>query len=666
MRAAHNMTRFLFRALLSAALVASSLSLTFAPVPARADTYDSIKACMKTLAAPQLAGVKIAAKLSDGHFLQCTSQISSGDVVMIAIAGALTALALGGEIKGEADCNAKINAVIGLLLVKVLLSSDAVKSILGADIVEMLQTYISGNGAALLSQIPALSMVFNEITCGCAVAGIPEEVKQELMEIYSNANECGGFAAEIGEAFLANLESGIDAAGNLLSDATCVLTGGLLLCPEDHATNENDPAPTLPSPPKCIGAMTPKSAYIHGTCQCLPPKGKIFSPDGKSVGCQTCPPGQGRDSKGACAACPPGKKTGPDTFGVCSISYTCPAGTQYNATNTGCEKSCGDGAVFDGKSCKTCPANTYSDYIDTGTSAGECKSCPYGSWSYAEQSVCYSNCTPAQKWNGKSCENLCPAGTRLNTKEFGETCLPCDKGTESNEAATACTACPAGSTWTALPTGGGRCACPKGSAKSGGACKPCPAGTTWSSDEKGEYCKGPEGFPCGSGQKKVDGVCIADCGLHAVNDKKNPKQCVACKEGEIAYGGVCIGATIATTPGTAGVSNPKLPQAPMCPEGSQLNAAGNACVKRAAGKPDPAEKCAAMGPNYVVNESVRDGCKKCPLGKIANASRTVCISARGPSVPDKPAPVDPPHINVPATRAPAPAPPPNTCGGKPY
>jgi hypothetical protein len=643
--------------------VAAFLLTTIFPMPvatpARADALDGIEACMKTLATPQLASAKIAMKLTDAHFLQCTSQISSGDVVMIAISGALTALAVGGQIKSEDDCNAKINAVIGMLLVKVLLSSDAVKSILGNDIVEMLQSYLSGNGASLLSQIPALSTIFNEITCGCAVAGVPVELKQELIEIYGNANECGSFAAEVGEAFLDELESGIDAAGNLLSDATCVLTLGLFLC--DEAAPATDETQPLSTPPPCIGAMTPKSAYAHGSCTCPPPKGKTFGADGKSVSCTICPPGQGRDAKGKCAACPPGKKVADGTFGVCSIPYTCPAGTHYNETNTGCAKDCAEGFVLEGGSCKTCPANQRPEYVNTGTSAGKCVACGDGYWSYAGEGICYNKCATWQKWENNACVNICPQGTRLNTSEFGDQCEVCEKGKGSNASATSCVACPANSTWTALATGGGRCACPKGSRLVDGACTACASGATWSSDAYGEYCNMPSGFPCGAGQKRdKTGVCIADCGINAVNDKKNMNKCVACGKGEIAIGGACANAAVSSPSATNGNLKPNIPIL-SCPEGMTTDAAGNACIKRSGKTPDPAQACKDMGPNYILSNASRDGCKKCPLGKVANPGRTGCIAGLR-SLPASGGATIPP-IDPPATRAPMPTPHPNTGGG---
>ncbi|MCE9648955.1 MAG: hypothetical protein K8R18_04935 [Parvibaculum sp.] len=647
------------RAIIHFLTVVAFLFTTIFPMPvatpARASTLDGVAACFKTAAGPQIAAAKLSKQLSDPHYLSCASQMSSGDVVMIGIAGALTALALGGQITSEDDCNQKINVVIGVMLAKILLGSDAVKSVLGASIVDMLESYIKGNGAALLSQIPALSVVFDEMSCGCAVAGTALAVKGIIADAYGDAKECAGLVGEVGEAFVDGLESGIDAAGNILSDATCVLSLGLFLCPDDTA--EGQPNQPLPAPPPCMSAMTPKSAYVHGTCTCIAPKAKTYSADKKSVSCALCPAGQGRNDKGECAACPLGMKVADGTYGHCSIPYTCPAGTHYNDTNTGCEKDCPDGAVLQGGSCKTCAANERAEYVNTGTSAGKCVSCGDGYWSYAGDGVCYSKCASWQKWENNSCVNTCPQGTRLNTSEFGLQCEPCEKGKGSNEGATACLTCPSGSTWTALATGGGRCACPKGSKLSNGACAPCAKGATWSSDASGEHCNMPDGFPCGAGQKRdTTGACIADCGINAINDKTNPSKCVACAKGEIAFGNACVNTTISPPSPTNGNLKPNIPATLSCPEGMQVDTTGKACIKRA----DPAQKCKDMGANYILSDSARDGCRKCPLGKIANPGRTGCIAG----VRAMPAPAgNIPPVSPPATRAPMPAPHPNTYGG---
>jgi len=665
MKALGQIARVVFRTLLC--LVLAVPLMTTSTQPAKADVLDGVAACFNTVYTPKLA-LTIASKLTDAQFLQCASQISSGDVVMIGISGVLSALAAGGEITSEKDCNDKINSVIGVLIAKVLLSSDQVKSVLGADAVNLLKDFVSGNGAALLSQIPALSFIFNEISCGCSVAGTTAEVKQDLIDLYEDAQECKGFVGDIGEAFLDGLESGADAAGNLLTDSICVLTGGLLLCEEDSASNEDEPNPGLSIPP-CIGAMTPRSAYKNGACICNAPKAKTYSADGKSVSCTICPEGQGRNDKGLCAACPPGKKAdnGYGGYGLCTIPFTCPIGSHVNAKNSGCEKSCPDGAVFDGKSCKTCGPDTYADFPSTASSAGECRNCGEGAWSYGGENVCYSKCAPYQNWVGGKCENICAPGTYKNSKDVGDLCLACASGTESNAMGTACLACPKGSTWTKLDNGGGRCACPKGSAKNDGVCKVCTSDQVWSSDATGEHCNapvGPGGFPkagCKEGEKRgPDGYsCIKDCGFKAVNDKQNPMQCHDCAKGEIVMLGVCMKATLATEPTPNGDFTPKGPMKISCPAGSFVSDTGNACLKREAPAPDdPAKTCAARGVNFVVTS---DGtCKKCPLGKIANASRSVCILARSaPAAPQREGLPDT-HISPPATRSPVIAPPVNT------
>jgi hypothetical protein len=274
---------------------------------------------------------------------------------------------------------------------------------------------------------------------------------------------------------------------------------------------------------------------------------------------------------------------------------------------------------------------------------------------------------PYQSWVGGKCENICASGTYMNSQDVGDQCLACASGTESNATGTACLACPKGSTWTKLDNGGGRCACPEGSAKIDGVCKPCNAGQVWSSDETGEHCTAPTspgGFPkgqCASGEKHgPDGYsCIKDCGFRAVNDKQNPMLCRNCKRDEIAVGGVCMKATEIGNSTSNGDLTPKGPMKISCPAGTTVSPAGNSCLKRAGPSPDdPAKACAARGANFVVSSD--GGCKKCPLGKVANASRTVCISARtAPAAPQREGPSDT-YINPPATRSPVIAPPVNT------
>jgi hypothetical protein len=211
-----------------------------------------------------------------------------------------------------------------------------------------------------------------------------------------------------------------------------------------------------------------------------------------------------------------------------------------------------------------------------------------------------------------------------------------------------------------MANGGGRCVCPQGTAETGGACQKCASGATWSSDAAGEHCTTPPGaFPCGQGQiRDATGTCKTDCGPAAINDPANTAKCLKCGKGKLAFGGKCVDTKIDKTPEPNGQLTPVIPAGGFCPAGTRINAAGNACEK------DPAAACAKMGPNYVISATSRDGCKKCPLGKVSNLSRTGCIVGLG-RLQTSPGDVEPPHINVPATRAPMPAPHPNTSGGKP-
>ena len=144
-----------------------------------------------------------------------------------------------------------------------------------------------------------------------------------------------------------------------------------------------------------VVTMTPTTAEA-AVC----PKGQ-YSATGQSP-CQSCSKGTYADELGStsCTLCPEGSyKMGRGTINACE---PCGAG-EYSVSN--------------GKSCKQCPAGTYS------AAGGACTSCPAGKYSAAGAASCTS----------------CPAG-RYSAAGAGS-CTSCPSGQGSLPGSSSCVTC---------------------------------------------------------------------------------------------------------------------------------------------------------------------------------------------------------------------------------
>lgn len=299
-------------------------------------------------------------------------------------------------------------------------------------------------------------------------------------------------------------------------------------------------------------------------CECVPGYGRADADaDADATAqCLQCTPGT--YSNGSCVACPAGTystataATALDTCTACGAHETsvrgsespdacvCEAGYATDGSDT-CEAcALGKYAPMDGTpSCLWCPDATFA----SSTAQTRCDACPANATSdlYGDQSVlfregCFCNAGFAAAADGNC--TLCAAGT-YKTEAKNTDCVQCDANTYSVSVgaidASACLACPAGSTAPAGSDAVSDCACVAGDFfdAAANACTRCPAHSTSAANSMlASNCTCEPGYTRG-GSEQCEG-CAPSTYKHAQGDHN----CTACSGGSYSI------VTAATTPET--------------------------------------------------------------------------------------------------------------------
>jgi hypothetical protein len=250
--------------LAGAALVGLALATA---VPAQADVMD----CFEVVAPPELKqAVEDAAKAA-----QCVSQAAAGDAAMIATIGAITALRAGGAFSTTGECMGMIDSTIGKQVAKAVLASPAAP--LFAPVKSQLQAMADGNSSVsftdLASQFEPIALLLNYMTCGCQIAGLDNKVEEIVNAYVGHVTGCGEFLTDAANFAGEVIESGIDAAGEVIK-VLGVAVGGLVegavdavlscfgFCDDDGP----DCAPNTAITPDVLqGKWTDHTIYSHAT-----------------------------------------------------------------------------------------------------------------------------------------------------------------------------------------------------------------------------------------------------------------------------------------------------------------------------------------------------------------------------------------------------------------
>ena len=409
-----------------------------APRVAQADALDDIASCLNAY-----SGYKSLAELglsaADPEFLQCSSQIASGDVVLAATVVAIVGAGAAGAYGSKAECTNMTTGQIGTTISEILINtpgiSDALKQALG-DSYEKLVEFAAGEAGSNIAQIPGLDQIFQYMSCGCAVYGKAEAVAAIAKGYAKDVKQCAGFIANVGEAVLDGLESGAEAVGNLVDDIipdadegafgsteetphvnvnTDYGCGDWIKFPRPYSFSKTADGATMISQTTATPSLTqtrtctcyppgrferqedPAGATDLIRCGCALPVGGTYDPKTRSCGC----PVDQRIEEGACTPCEAERfsetaqtvtvYSGRLNNGICSPSIrTCPAGekpVRFGVTDGyQCQPLCSadqffvkaPAALAGAGSCGACPANFVPDAAALGQGALQCNECPAG------------------------------------------------------------------------------------------------------------------------------------------------------------------------------------------------------------------------------------------------------------------------------------------------
>ena len=680
------LTRFYRKAALSmvTAVFLAVPALT-AAMPAQAGVLDGLKGCY--LAAE--AASQIAATATDPKFVACSGQFTSGDPILIALTVVMAVLAANGNITSEASCNALVYgsaaSFLGDALVAagVLSKSDGeqMKSAATAGSTELIEGILNSIGVG--QQVGcACSLAGNAVEVtklmvalaehGGKCAGMAGAMSQAIAEgVASGIYGAGEWVHSLGGTKPAACTTG--SGGYIIEGDSSVgacAPGKFSTTGYQSKYKSNNPASFVTlfgsyndCPPEwedecgfCDFSKQPpgydptpydKQLFVFGPggmCYCPPPTklqaygGGIGTPGNPKPARCVCPEGLGYTAKGTCEACSLGTQLGPD--GTC---VGCPAGSTGGQTPGKCVPACKPGEVFKNGKCMTCEAGSVPKYnASSNTSAATCEKCPSGTSAQPGDQYCSNLCSYGSEWNGKACVSLCGAGEYVVFHEFDHSCKKCPDGTVFSYDTLQCEKCPGDTKWEESYTGGS-CSCPQGetlvngkctkckgviadSWTDGGKCLECPGDSVWTQGKEGGYCKG--------GDRP-----FIQCGGNAIPDKKAPyEKCVPCPKDHYAFAGMCIpsksirdmGMNPKFTPPSAKDLDKLFPV--PCPPGFVALSPGLCVPGKREGDntlPPPVEEekidCRKLGSNYIADTKKPGACKKCPMGRIANAAGTACV-----------------------------------------
>ena len=258
---------------------------------------------------------------------QCAGQAASGDAVMIAAIGAVTALRVGGAFSNTAECMGVIDSMIGKTVAQALLElglADVLLTGLSAAqknaINNQMQQVVEGklSFTQLANSAPVLQPLLNYVTCGCQIAGLDGEINNIANAYKDNVNGCIDFASDAVEFVGDVIESGAEAFAEGLKTLGHLFEGALEagwnavtscfgLCGDD---DEPDCAPNTGVPKSLFGQWsTKKISQINTGCgSWFCDQGGILKtkkgPEGKILyTCSHCYGAWALNSQGTCAPC---------------------------------------------------------------------------------------------------------------------------------------------------------------------------------------------------------------------------------------------------------------------------------------------------------------------------------------------------------------------------
>jgi hypothetical protein len=428
----------------------------------------------------------------------CTTE-ATGDPLMAVTIAAITAGALAGAYSTSSQCESRIDGVVGVIVAEAILAFPATRALLSDQHKDWLRSFVQGNRALslseILNQIPGLAVINGYMKCGCAVAGLPADLKKIADKYASSAQSCANFAEDavstIGNTFAAGAEAlhealhGPSLVGGIQQETSC-------------------PTYTVPVGYWKKGRISTRAEYKKRGTVC---------------GQELCPGGtfilerlnaQGETESTCSPACPtvlktfaPGTKCwGESTYTtqgercIAEASQECPCQDGEAVFEWGrCSPACKQGReVWDRgeKQCVQCPAGMHPFYEERTSSIGACQQCPFGHY-----------------YNATSFRCACPRGQV--TVEFQINDIPfkfCDEDTGCNVMAMSCET-------------DGSCVTVSGVRQADGSCKACPEGT---SPHRGQ-CEtlldlsarfgGTAMLPapdCPEGQNRNGEACVSICG----------------------------------------------------------------------------------------------------------------------------------------------------------
>ena len=370
----------------------------------------------------------------------CTTE-ATGDPLMAVTIAAITAGALAGAYSTSSQCESRIDGVVGVIVAEAILAFPATRALLSDQHKDWLRSFVQGNRALslseILNQIPGLAVINGYMKCGCAVAGLPADLKKIADKYASSAQSCANFAADAVAAIGSTFAKGAEAIHVALNGPS--LVGGIqqeTSCPTytvpvgywKQGRIETHQEYDQRGMSRCGRTVCPDGAYVlerrnargetESTCSPgCPPRLKTFTPGGKCWGESIYAEMAGRCIAEASQEC------------ICQDGE---AVFEWGRCSPACEQG---REVWDRdeKQCVQCPAGMHPFYDQRSSSAGHCLQCPFG---HAYNTAAFA------------CE--CPLGQV--TQHFvvgGITYRYCaeDAGCGDNElrnAAGVCSACPDG------------------------------------------------------------------------------------------------------------------------------------------------------------------------------------------------------------------------------
>jgi hypothetical protein len=591
----------------SAGLLASILLLT-PTAPADASIGDCIAAAVPVTQTGELADL--------------TSQVAAcstaavGDPVEAVVVATIVALVASGTLPADTQqCDEVIDSVIAQFVAQAL-NAAGLGNAFGQDLTSL------ANGAGGLAAVPVLGEM---ISCGCTIAGAPDEVKQIAEQYFSKVEGCADFFKDAGKTALNWMEDGVCDVLSIFGGCSPA-GGGSDICDMDTSCTNADcpPGGNLPGP-KFSGPAFSECSQPGYQCNAC----------GFYNQCKQIPNAVGV-IPGRCTCAPPytGEyyNTGTDYYGgsnSAQILYKCVCNSPNIVTPSG-QCSCPSHQKLSGGICVPCADNeVYSNY--------SCSVCPGGEKPDAKHETCVPACDASKgeyfNAGAKTCE-VCPAGANVNY--FGEKgglgeCVPaCQSGQVAVIVGAWNPAVPLSSSacYTCAPDNKAVYDNPQGSA---GNCVKCPDGTS---------------SPAGSTK-----CTPLDCGPAGYVDPDHPNACKSCPAGKFV-------GELGPLKGPLGSASPcKCPDiakpegdACVCPNGALAGNSVIPCRCPAGGNVDP-KTFSCVCPS---------GTQLSPLGWECISTQLTRPGLITPVVPpphtiviQKPGPVEVPGVETPAKVAPA-------------